>query len=359
MIITKNFTKIFNHGVIVEKRIKIRDIAQRSGVSVSTVSLILNNKPGISEESRVRVLEVADEMGYPLKHTPGPARTPSLGTIGMVVKIDPDLPPQANPFYSKVIAGIEDACRQRGINLLFAALPVDENNRPVEIPQILSNGLVDGALMVGTCIDENFKLPSGRRRIPIVLVDGYSNTDAYDSVVSDNFRAAYEAVEYLIGMGHRQIGLVGSADSCYPSLKERRNGYLRALKENGSAEVYTANFNLNKSKGFQETRQLLEDHPEISALCCVNDDTGAAAIRAAQSLGRRVPEDLSIIGYDDTYIAANTQPPLTTMHVDTVAMGRAAVHLLSLRIENPESARMTLTIHSKMVERESVQKFNR
>jgi LacI family transcriptional regulator len=277
----------------------------------------------------------------------------------MLVKIDPDTPPQANPFYSKVIVGIEDACRQRGINLLFAALPVDENNRPVEAPQILSNDLVDGVLMVGACIGENFKPPSGRRKVPVVLVDGYSDTDNYDSVVSDNFRAAYEVVEYLIGLGHRHIGLIGSDEDTFPSLKERRNGYLRALKENGMADIYTANFNLNKSKGLQETRQLLGDHPEISALFCVNDDAGAASIRAAQSLGRRVPEDVSIIGYDDTYIAANTQPALTTMHVDTVAMGRAAVHLLSLRLEYPDSARMTLTIHPELVERESVKKFNR
>jgi LacI family transcriptional regulator len=342
-----------------DKRIKIRDIAQRSGFSVSTVSLILNNKPGISEETRARVLEAADELGYPLKLTPGLGRTPALATVGMLVKIDPDMPPQANPFYSKVIAGIEDACRQRGISLLFAALPVDENNRPVEVPQILSNELVDGVLMVGTCIDENFKPPSGRRKAPIVLVDGYSDTENYDSVVSDNFRAAYEAVEYLIGMGHRHIGLIGSDEDTFPSLKERRNGYLRALKENGIADVYAANFNLNKSKGFQETRRLLEDHAQISALFCVNDDAGAAAIRAAQSLGRRVPEEMSIIGYDDTYIAANTQPALTTMHVDTVAMGRAAVHLLALRLEYRDSARMTLTIHPKLVERESVKAFNR
>jgi DNA-binding LacI/PurR family transcriptional regulator len=190
--------------------------------------------------------------------------------------------------------------------------------------------------------------------MPIVLVDGYSDTERYDTVVSDNFRAAYQIIEHLIEKGHRHIGLAGGDDDSFPSIKERRNGYRRALKENGIAVVYTANFNLNKSKGFQETRRLLEDHPQVSALFCVNDDTGAAAIRAAQSLGRRVPEDTSIIGYDDTYIAANTQPALTTMHVDTVAMGRAAVHLLALRLEYPASARMTLTIHPKLVERESV-----
>jgi LacI family transcriptional regulator len=137
-------------------------------------------------------------------------------------------------------------------------------------------------------------------------------------------------------------------------LRDRRNGYLRALKENEIAEVHISNFNINKSKGYEETTSLLKGHPQITALFCVNDDVGSAAIRAAYDLGKRVPEDISIIGYDDTYIAANTHPALTTMHVDTLAMGRAAVHLLSLRLENPESARMTLMVHPTLVERESV-----
>jgi LacI family transcriptional regulator len=250
--------------------------------------------------------------------------------------------------------GIEDACRRNGIDLLFATLPVDENNCPVEVPQLLYNDIVDGLLMVGTFVDETVTSVSGKRTPPIVLVDGYSNTESYDTVISDNFRAAYQAVEYLIEKGHRYIGLLGSDMSCYPSLKERRNGYLRAMKENDLTEIFISNFNINKSKGYQETISLLKEYPHITALFCVNDDVGSAAIRASQYLGKRVPEDISIIGYDDTYIAANTHPALTTMHVDTVAMGRAAVHLLSLRLENPESARMTLTIHPVLVERESV-----
>ena len=108
------------------------------------------------------------------------------------------LPPQANPFYSKVIIGIEDVCRRNGINLLFATLPVDENNCPVETPQLLYNDSIDGLLMVGTFVDETITSISGRRMLPIVLVDGYSDTEIFDSVVSDNFRAAYQAVSYLI-----------------------------------------------------------------------------------------------------------------------------------------------------------------
>ncbi len=122
----------------------------------------------------------------------------------------------------------------------------------------------------------------------------------------------------------------------FPSLRDRRNGYLRAMKENDLSSVYTCDFNINKGHGYQETISLLNEYPHITALFCINDDVGGAAIKAVQALGKRVPADVSIIGYDDTYIAANTHPALTTMHVDTIAMGRAAVHLLSLRLENPE-----------------------
>jgi LacI family transcriptional regulator len=337
-----------------KKKVKISDIARRSGVSASTVSLVLNNKPGVSQDTRVRVLEIADELDYPLKAAPAIGKNVHLSTVGMLIKTDPDIVPQANPFYSKVIVGIEDACRLYGINLLFATLPVDENNHPIEVPQLLTHELVDGLLMVGTFVDETITSISDARTPPIVLVDGYSITESFDSVISDNFRAAYQAVAHLIEKGHRHIGLLGGEECCYPSLKERRNGYLRAMKEHDLSEVYIANFNINRSKGYEETISLLKEYPHITGLFCVNDDVGSAAIRAVQSLGKRVPADISVIGYDDTYIAANTQPALTTMRVDTVAMGRAAVQLLSLRILNPELARMTLTIHTTLIERESV-----
>jgi LacI family transcriptional regulator len=337
-----------------KKKVRISDIAKLSGVSASAVSLVLNNKPGVSQDTRTRVLEVAGDLDYPLKPSATIEKNVHLSTVGMIIKTDPDIAPQANPFYSKVIVGIEDVCRQNGLNLLFATLPVDENNHPIEVPQLLTNELVDGLLMVGTFVDETITSISGKRTPPIVLVDGYSDSECYDTVISDNFRAAYQAVAYLIEKGHRQIGLLGGEENCYPSLKERRNGYLRAMKEHGLSEVYFANFNINRTKGYEEAVDLLKDYPHITALFCINDDVGSAAIRAVQTLGKRVPADISVIGYDDTYIAANTHPALTTMHVDTVTMGRAAMHLLSLRIINPESARMTITIHTTLIGRQSV-----
>jgi len=129
-----------------QKKVKLSDIARQSGVSASTVSLVLNNKPGVSQDTRLRVLEIAENLEYPLK--PAIEKNVHLSTVGMVIKSDPDIVPQANPFYSKVVVGIEDACRSNGINLLVATLPVDENNYPMEVPQLLSNELVDGLLMV-------------------------------------------------------------------------------------------------------------------------------------------------------------------------------------------------------------------
>jgi len=337
-----------------EERVTISNIAQKSGVSLATVSLVLNNKPGVSTDTRARVREVAEALGYTPKQNGAATRGSQLATLGMIVKTDIDQQPYDNPFYSRIMMGIEDTCRKDGINLLFSTLPVDAQNHPVENPALLYNDNLDGLLMVGAFVDETVLSISGRRTPPIVLVDAYSNTESFDTVVSDNFRAAYQAVEYLINKGHQHIGLVGGEINAYPSLLDRRNGYIRAIKENQITETYIANFNIIKTKGYSEVIWLLKEHPQISALFCINDEIALTAMRAAQDMGRRIPQDLSIVGYDDIYMAQNASPRLTTMHVDTLAMGRAAVQLLNVRTANPEMARMTLTIHPRLIERDSV-----
>lgn len=338
-----------------DKKITINDIAEKSGVSASTVSLVLNKRAGVAQETRVKVFEIAETLGYATRTTLSVGRSGRLATIGMIVKrAQNDQQPHDNPFYSRVVMGIEDACRRNGINLLFATIPVDDNNYPTEIPALLHNDDLDGLVVVGTFMDEAVESVAAPHRSKIVLVDGYSNTGSFDAVISDNFRAAYQAVEYLIQKGHRHIGLAGGETNAYPSLSDRRNGYLRALKEHGICTTYVANFPIAREHGQAETTQLLEQSPQITAIFGLNDEIALAAMRAGQSLGRRVPDDLSVIGYDDIYLAKHTSPPLTTMHVDTVAMGRAAVQLLALRIENPDMARVTLTIHPKLVERETV-----
>jgi LacI family transcriptional regulator len=338
-----------------ESRVTINDIARLSDVSIATVSMVLNNRPGISQDTRNRVLEAAQNLGYTVKPIGLINRQTRLTTLGMVVKsMGEDRPPQNNPFYSKVILGIEEACRRYGVNLLFSTLPVDEDNHPLEIPNLIVSGLADGLLLVGTFVDKTIATIMERCAHTLVLVDGYSTSERYDAVVSDNFRAAYQAVDYLIHKNHRHIAMVGGEPDAYPSLRERRNGYVRALKEHQLSGPYFVNFNINKMKGYEETRQFLQSNPQVTAIFGINDDIAITAMHAAQSLGKHVPGDISVIGYDDTFLAENSQPRLTTMHVGTVSMGRAAVQLLALRLEDQNAARMTLTIHPELVERESV-----
>ena len=333
------------------ERVTLNHVAQESGVSLATASLVLRNRPGISSETRTRVLETVERLGYQVK---APAKRGQLSRIGMFVRMESSVTPQMNPFYSRVMSGIEEACRRNGISLLYATLPVDENNHPVENLPLLDNEDVDGLLMVGAFVDHTVMTVLGKRTYPIVLVDAYSDTESYDAVISDNFLASYQVVEYLLKRGHQHIGLVGTEIDAYPSLRDRRFGYLRALKEAGIANTYIANFNVNRSHGYEEVKQLLQDHPQITALFGVNDEVSVSAMRAAGEVGRHVPQDLSIVSFDDTVLATHASPKLTTMHVDTVAMGQAAVQMLTFRLENPNAARMTLTIHPELIERESV-----
>jgi len=336
------------------EKITIGQIADQCGVSISSVSLALNNKPGVSEAMRSQIKDVARNMGYSVKPLVTSIHHKKLNTLGLLVKTEPGLLPPSNPFYSRVIAGVDEACKDLGLNLLFSMLPVDENNCPQKIPQFIKSNMADGFLMVGAFLDETISSILDQWTVPIVLVDGYSDTERYDMVVSDNFGASYQAVEHLIGLGHKHIALVGGDADCYPSLRERRNGYLRAMKEHGLENTYLANFNISKSQGENETTDLLKENPQITAIFAINDNIAISAIHAAQRMGLNVPQDISVIGYDDTDLATGISPQLTTMHVDTLAMGQGAAHLVSLRMHRPNADRVTLVVHPKLVERSSV-----
>lgn len=329
-------------------------VAQLSGVSLSTVSLVLRDKPGINSETRKRVLEAAKAIGYQRKYLTDRQAAQALTHIGLVMKARETDAPQANQFYSHVMAGIEATCRKQHINLLYATIPVDENNHPTELPRLFSDAQVDGVLLVGAFADETLTKVSSEKSLPLVLVDAYAPNHAYDSVVSDNVRGAYEAVSYLIQHGHRYIALVGSLPNAYPSIDGRRTGYLQALQAHGITDTYFADSHWIIDEAFEATQALLRQHPQITAIFGCNDDSALGAMRAVHLAGRSVPNDMSIIGFDDIDLARHVIPTLTTMNVDKVLMGRLAVQLLANRVETPEASTVTTIIRPRLIERHSV-----
>jgi LacI family transcriptional regulator len=338
-----------------KQRVKLSDIAKKTDVSISTVSLVLRNKSGIPPETRQRVLKTAQKLGYRLKSASRPrSSSVQLHNLGLIVKAEPGMVPKANPFYSHVLAGIEEACRQNKINLLYATLPVGLNNHPVEVPRLLLEESTDGLLVVGALLDDVLAPVLDQKAVPIVLVDAYALSEKYDAVVSDNVNGAYQAVSYLIERGHRHMGIVGTCPDGYPSLRERREGYVQALKEHGLTQTYFTDCAPHKDAAFEATTQLLSQYPQVSAVFGCNDEIALAAMRAAQALGRQVPEEFSVIGFDDIDLAQHVTPSLTTMRVDKAGMGRMAVKLLINRVEFPDAERVTSVIRPRLIERKSV-----
>jgi LacI family transcriptional regulator len=336
----------------------MKDIARVCGVSLSTVSLVLNDKPGLPQDTRVKVLNTARELGYEIHTSPLILPRPSrLGTIGMLIKrsIGDPTPPSSNIFFSHVIAGIEAGCRLENISLLYGTLPVDENNNSLEIPRLVQDPRVDGLLLVGNYIDEPLNEAIKQRGIPVVLADAYACTNEYDAVNIDNMAGAYTAVKYLVDKGHREIAFLGSLPNSRVSFSYRRKGYQQALKDFGIEQAYYGDCAHNNREAIIATScRLLVDNPQITAIFGCNDEVSIIAMHGVLKAGKRVPDDISIVGFDNNTNAENTIPPLTTMNVDKVSIGRLAVQMIINRAENPEQGHISTIVHPNLVERKSV-----
>jgi LacI family transcriptional regulator len=337
-------------------KITMTDIARESGVSPATVSLVLRDKPGISSATRQRVLDSASALGYIFSPTKTNER-PFFSSMGIIFKIQPDDAPHANQFYAPVLSGIESHCRAQNINLFYAQLPVDEQNNPLETPRVLKEQSADGLLFVGIQLNEAVTQVLQKQNQPIVLVDAYAEDEQYDAVVTDNEAGAYRATLHLLQNGHRHVAMVGSMPQGYPSIQERRSGYLRAIKEHGlTPEFVDCYHTIDSATAAAET--FLRDNKRVTAVFCANDEVAISLMRVAQSLGINIPQDLSVIGFDNIQLAHLILPALTTMRVDKMGMGRLAGQLLSNRIQYPEAGYVKSVIQPSLIERNSVAKIN-
>ncbi|MCC7450876.1 MAG: LacI family DNA-binding transcriptional regulator [Anaerolineae bacterium] len=333
----------------------LRDVAKQAGVSLGTASNVLNNKGNVSADVRNRVLSAVNTLGY--KHPVRLAMVNSvpLSVIGVISKRDPAPAPVINPFYSHVLAGIDRECQRQNLSLMYANVEVDELNRPNSLPSMLLERQVDGMIMVGTFVEDTIHRVGKSVNMPVVLVDGYAPGSIYDSIVSDNLMGAYNAVKYLIDLGHRQIGLVGSVPNAYPSIRERRKGYVKALRTAGIPHEFIEDSPLSRAGGYNATMTLLQRVPSITAIFACNDEVAIGAMTAAREMDRDIPRDLSIVGFDDIDLAQEISPTLTTVHVDKVLMGVLAVRHLRDRAETPARPALTTTLGTNLIIRESVQ----
>ena len=307
----------------------IIDIAKRCGVAPSTVSRAINNRAGISDEIREKILEVVKEMGY---HPNAPARA-LVGcrthTIGILVNR------VSEPYYAGIVNGALDTTDALGYYLLIGNTNDENLDKLDPVNKLFTQGRVDGLIIVGGSIYDNEYINKlSGKDLPYVLVERYSSDAKVNCIDVDNASGGYLATNHLIKLGHRRIGYLAGNPN-YQQTYDRILGYHRALQEAGisSDQALQAFCYFDEDKAYQGMKQFLALDNPPTAVFAADDSMAFGAIRAVFDSGLRVPEDIAVVGFDDIHQSSWNQPRLTTVHQPTYEMGELAVKTLVKEIE--------------------------
>jgi DNA-binding LacI/PurR family transcriptional regulator len=258
----------------------------------------------------------------------------------------------SNPFYGDVLHGVEQVCRELRINVSYSTLR-GTNSRLESPPFLLNGNCVNGLLLVGGGVSKEIAEAVAKMcQLPLVLVDNCFPDCAWDAVMTDNTRGARLSTEHLINKGHRHIALIGGPD--HPSIVERRLSYIETLRQYGLTPLIVTTPNLTFADGQWAVTEILRQAPQTTAIVCSNDEQAVGALRKIGELGYTVPGDFSLVGFDNINMVQFTTPPVTTVRVDRIAMGQAAVQLLLDRLKFPDRPAVRITMGVDVIERASV-----
>ena len=329
------------------QRVTIDDVADLAGVSYQTVSRVINDRPDVSDATRERIQKIIDETGYRPSHIARSLATARTATIGLVV---PDI---SNPFFSVIARGAEQAVSQRGYTILLSSTS-EEVSREVEVLHMLHERYVDGVIVCGFRQEDAALRETLSQFNAVVLLNRRIEGEAFPAVLVDDVLGGYLVTRHLLQMGHTAVGfLAGPANSF--SGAGRLQGYRQALTEAGitPGEGWVKACTPTYGHGQEAARQLLETHPQLSALFCYNDLVALGALRGCAAVGRSVPEDIAIAGFDDIMLAGVVTPALTTCHVPREEMGRLAVSMLLSCIENESNNCSEVVVKPELIVRAS------
>ncbi len=299
----------------------IADIAAQAGVSKMTVSKVINNRPGISEATRQRVLHLVEQLGYTAHPTARALAAGRTNTLGVIV---PSLEQQ---YLSEVIRGADLSAHAAGINLLISTTL--ENTAQERLNVARFRNLVDGLLMVLPRSLARYADGLRETQVPVVVVAAASGDVPFPLVDADHQAGADAATTYLLSLGHRRIAFLKGRDDTAASL-QRRQGHHAALRRAGLRPDPTLerHAGFTQPGGFRAAQSLLDLQTPPTAIFAANDLSAFGAIEAVRDRGLRVPQDISVIGFDDIPQASQIHPPLTTVRQPLIEMGTAGTDLL-------------------------------
>lgn len=304
----------------------LQDVARRAGVSTATVSKVLSNKPYFTEQTRVKVMQAVEELGY-VPHLA--ARALSQGKTRIIAVVFPYLYDTifSDPLVLRILEGIEGESSRKGYNILLSTPRLNARGPDAHYRQLIQSGYIDGVIALDNVPFASVLDPVRKRGIPAVAI-GYYQTDF--RVVSDDFSGGYQAMRHVLDLGHRHVGIISVASSIHYSIQHRMAGLQSGAESLGLPfdKFPTVEGDFSTDSGRMGATKLLAQHPGLTAIVCLNDRMAMGAILAVRNSGRDVPRDISVVGYDDIPIAATFSPPLTTIDQQAPELGRAAMRML-------------------------------
>lgn len=328
----------------------LKDVAKKAGFSEATVSLVINNKPGVNKHTREKVLSIAKELGYIPNSIARSLALQKTNTIGLLVT---DI---ENPFFGSIVHHTSIAARKSGYSLIVTTSD-DDFEKENEALQVFLNRKVDGVIVVPTqripC-DYSIFTTFKKQNVPLLFSVSYYPGFDTDRVLTDYAKGSYLLTKYLLELGHRDIVHLIGADEQAPINKERLAGYFQAFDE---AHLYPSGHNISQCtqpvflEGYRNTMRIIKEGIIPDAIIAINDVLALGAKKAIEESNYSVPSDISVAGYDDVFFTSLLEKPLTTIKQNIKEIAHQSVNLLLQRIENPDKAIEHIFIQPELIVR--------
>lgn len=330
----------------------IKDVAQLANTSIATVSRVLNNQEGFSEETRKRVMDACDKLGYESNAIARSLKKMKTRTIGVV------FPNISSMLMNEFLNGIEEIAHEKNYSVIVS-YSYSDSERMLKSLKTFQEKRVDGIIFASEDLKDKYYNYIKKMKIPLVLLSTSSEEYDVPSVKVDDFKASYAAVEYLIQQGHSEIGLLAGNPNDIVTGIPRFEGYKKALLDNGLT-VDSRKIAYGRDYSFKDGQKLLpillDQYPEMTAVFAMSDSIAVGAISKAHQLKIPLPDQLSIIGFDNIIISQMVTPCLTTVAQPLIQMGSAAAELLLKLINKTLIDEKHLRLPFTIIERDSVTK---
>lgn len=334
----------------------IKDVAKLAGVSITTVSHVINKTRFVAKQTEQQVLKAIQQLHYSPSAVARSLKINTTKSIGMIVTTS------EAPYFAEIISSVENYCYKSGYSLFLCNSQNDPDKIQIHL-EMLAKKRVDGLLVLcSEYTPKSLDILANFASLPMVVMDWGPNSQT-DIIQDNSFLGGYLAAQYLLENGHKKIGLI-TGDLAKSTVKDRYDGFIKALDEKGLTlnPDWIKQGYFEPEGGYQCTHEILRQTTLPTAIFCFNDVMALGAISAINEKGLRVPQDISIIGYDNIHASRFYSPALTTVHQSKSRLGKKAAELLFKRIQNKESntaiKREIIEIQPELVVRQSVANLN-